>query len=204
MRAASPERACARASSAPHSERPEVERFAGHQRHRHRGLHVLHLPHEVRRARRSWCSRAAGRRATGGGAGLPTTRRPSWSFAHRQRRQVGGVDGHDRLLHLEEQRVIVAVAEEQHQIGARADAADADDAVGHVGDPITAQHEPVGRREMLGVLDQRGDDLAARLIVDARQDGRASWNRQPPSWLRCATFGSRDSFVVRFALATVF
>ena len=51
-----------------------------------------------------------------------------------QRRQVGGVRGRDRFFHLEEERVMVPVAEEQHQVGARADAADADHTVGHVGD----------------------------------------------------------------------
>ena len=74
--------------------------------------------------------------------------------AQQQRRKVGRVRGRGGFLHLEEQRVVIPVAKEQRQVRAGADAADAHDAVGHVGDTIAAQHEAVGRRKMLGVLGQ--------------------------------------------------
>jgi hypothetical protein len=92
--------------------------------------------------------------------------------AKRQRRKVGRVRGRGRFLDLEEQRIVIPVAEVERQVGAPADAADAHDAVGDVGDPVSVQHDAVGGREVLGVLLERSDDLPARLVVDPRQDRR--------------------------------
>jgi hypothetical protein len=77
------------------------------------------------------------------------------------------------FLDLEEQRIVVPVAEEESEIGARADAADAHDPVRDVRQAVSAQHEPVFGGELLPVLDERRGDLATSLGVDARQASAA-------------------------------
>jgi hypothetical protein len=105
------------------------------------------------------------------------------------------VHGHDRLLHLEEEWVRIPVAKAQRQIGAGTDAPYADHPVGHVGDRIPAQHVPIGRREMLGVLGKRCDDLAVRGIVHTRENGRVI--PEPPAPVGAAVGDLRQQGLIR-------
>ena len=73
-----------------------------------------------------------------------TTRRPWWSY---RRPGEGGEDRRLRLLGLQEQRVGVVAAEEQHDPRARPDAADADDLARDVGVLVAVEQlVAVGRR----------------------------------------------------------
>ena len=110
---------------------PELERFTGKKLDRHRCLHVLHLANEVvpvidGRVAQEWVTQ----RLQNSLAGNDST--SFVSQPHFQWRQVRCVGRRERFLDLEEQGVLIAVAEQQHEVGAHSHASHADHPVSHV------------------------------------------------------------------------
>ena len=93
-------------------------------------------------------SLAACRRALSGDHALAVARRSA-------RRQVSLVDRWLRLLHLQEQRVVLGPAHEQRDEGAEADAAHADDLEREVGHRVPVQEDAPILLEGLAVLGHR-------------------------------------------------
>ncbi len=88
---------------------------------------------------------------------------PGGPCVGREHRLVG-------LLGLEEQRVLVVLAEQQHDPAAGADTADTDDLAGDVGEPEALQQEPaVGREGLAVALDEPADLLLQDVPFGPRQ-----------------------------------
>ena len=97
-------------------------------------------------------------------------------------RHVRRGGGGGRLLDLQEQGIDVAIAHQQNEVDAQADAADADDLMGHIVDVVTPQHIlPLGR-EGGEVGAQAGDHLIPLLAADRGDPGRGRNN--PPAAVR--------------------
>ena len=93
-----------------------------------------------------------------------TTRSP---FDSGRRRDEVGEHGRLRLLDLQEQRVVAAAAEQEHDPDARADAADADDLARHVDEAeALEQRAALARQRAAVVVEDRADGGMRRVALE--------------------------------------
>jgi hypothetical protein len=107
-----------------------------------------------------------------------------------ERPDVWSVRWRSGFFHLQKKRIVVVVSHEQSQVCTSTHTAHPHDAMAYVHNVVTVEHEGSFGRKPLPILLQTPDDILARLVVHAGQNG---WIfAQPPSAivLRSAVFVS--------------
>ena len=62
--------------------------------------------------------------------------------------------GNDRFLHLKKKRVVVAITQQQNEIGTCTNATHADNPMSNIDNPVSGKHEPTLTRESVGIFHQ--------------------------------------------------